>query len=62
MKIDFKKKINDLDLFEMTLPVKKNVFLKSSSNFINNLIKILHPDFKKYENIIINQGASFLES
>ena len=54
-----KKKINDLDLFKMTLPVKKNEFLKSSSNFINNLIKILHPDFRKYENIIINQGASF---
>ena len=50
-----------MNLFEMTLPVKKDLFLKSSKKFINNLIKILQFDFQKYENIIINQGASFLE-
>lgn len=53
-----RKKINDIKLFKMTLPVEKKSFLKLCNRFINNLIKILHPDSKKFKNIIINQGGS----
>ena len=43
----------------MTLPIEKKSFLKLFNKLINNLIKILHPESKKYKNIIINQGGSF---
>ena len=58
-RIIFKKKIKDLQLINMTIPVKEDKFIKESQVLINNIIKILHKNNKNYKNIIFNQSANF---
>lgn len=58
-RIIFKKKINELKIFNMTVPVNEKKFLEEAELFLNNLIKIIHNDFSNYQNIIFNQSGNF---
>ncbi|MGL3827299.1 hypothetical protein [Candidatus Pelagibacter communis] len=58
-RIIFKKKIHKIKLLNMTLPIKEEKFIKITKIFINNIIKTIHPNIKKYKNVILNQGGNY---
>ncbi len=58
-RIVLKKRIRDLKLMTMTIPVNEKKFVARSIKLINNIIKILYPNPKGYKNIIFNQSANY---
>ena len=43
----------------MTLPIKEEKFIKITRIFINDIINTIHPNIKKYKNVILNQGGNY---
>lgn len=58
-RIILKKKINNIDLLQMTLPVAEQKFLSLTKIFINNIIFQIHGDLTKYKNVILNQAGNY---
>tara|TARA_B100000029_G_scaffold116429_1_gene109236 strand:- start:2044 stop:3006 length:963 start_codon:yes stop_codon:yes gene_type:complete len=56
-KIILNKKIKDLDLFRMIIPIEKNLFVQKSTNFINNIIS-RSSNFQKNKIALIDQGIN----
>lgn len=57
LKIIFKKKIKDIDIFQMIIPVKRELFIELSINFINQIITN-SSNYNKGKICLIDQGVN----